>query len=407
MHEIVAIAIVSIGAVFLGLTLLIVVNKAWREARALRHRRRRRELEPLLLRFVHGSEPSVRAALGREVVSSDRRVVEAVLLDHAERVRGIERERLTRALAELAFVDGYLARLRSRRWWVRADAAEKLGLAGAASATPQLIRALEDPESEVRMRAAKSLGVVGGKASAPALVRALDEPNRWSTIRIADILTSMGRDVVDDLLAAFDELSPRGKVAAIDVLARIHSLKASGWLEQRLGEDDADVRARACHALGVIGNPESGPVLVRALEDPEWPVRAMAAKALGLIRHRDAIESLCAALRDRQWWVRSNAAEALRRMGPRGMDALERMLDDTDTYARHQAVLMLQESGVVDERVARLTSADAAARDRAASLVERLIVAGQTGRLSELAEAHPDLRVREELASRLAAGNAP
>ena len=61
----------------------------------------------------------MRAALGRDVGALERRVVETILLDHAQRVRGIERKRLGQAVDELGYVDGYLRQLRSRRWWVR------------------------------------------------------------------------------------------------------------------------------------------------------------------------------------------------------------------------------------------------------------------------------------------------
>ena len=41
MQEVVAVAILSIGVVFLTLTLLIVLNKAWRETRACHSSMRR------------------------------------------------------------------------------------------------------------------------------------------------------------------------------------------------------------------------------------------------------------------------------------------------------------------------------------------------------------------------------
>jgi HEAT repeat protein len=149
--------------------------------------------------------------------------------------------------------------------------------------------------------------------------------------------------------------------------------------------------------LGVIGDPGAGPALVEALEDDQWPVRAMAAKAIGRMRYRAAIPPLCGALRDRQWWVRANAAEALKLMGDEGIDSLRRTLDDEDTYARHQAVLMLEEAGVIDEEVARLADADERRRGSARELMERLIRIGQIGRLRELSERHPDPAIRHEL----------
>jgi HEAT repeat protein len=394
-------AILFIGAVFLGLTVLIVINKAWREANASWRSARRRVLEPLVLAWSHGQGPSLAAALGGAVRRRDRPVLERILLDHAQRVRGVEHRRLSHALEELGYVDRFLFDLRRRRWWRRAEAAEKLGLSGARRTTDALARAMRDESPEVRMRAAKSLGLLGGTASARELIHALQETNRWSTIRIADILTGMGRKVVEELITAFPELSMAGKLAVLDILGRIRPLHSAVWLVERLGDPETDVRARAAHALGCIGDPGRSYDLIRALEDAEWPVRAMAAKALGRVRHTAAIPALCSALGDPQWWVRSNAAHALRALGPKGLEALERMLDSPDRFARHQAVLMLQEMGEVDARVGRLADADDAKRQAAVEFVQRLVAAGQFDRLRALSEIHRDPAVRQALVEML------
>ena len=221
-------------------------------------------------------------ALGGAVASRDRVVVETILLDHVAAVRGIEHERLCRALDELGFVDDYLARpTRSRTGGSRAEAAEKLGLAGAKRATAQLAAALDDEVPEVRLRAAKSLGLVGGRAAVLPLVKALTEPNRWSTIRIADILTGMKGEVVEELMDAVPELNAHAKLAALDILGgftrcpRCRGSSAPGRSRRRRAR-----RARRTRS-GAIGVVDAAPALRKALDDPEWPVRAMAAKALG------------------------------------------------------------------------------------------------------------------------------
>ncbi len=401
MYRVVVLSVLATGCVFLALTVIIVVGKAWREAREAWRRAVRRELEPKVLAYAHGSEPSLLAVLGRTLRGRERGVLEEILLDHVQRVRGIERDRLARALEELGFVDQYIAGLRSPRWWRRAESAERLGLVGASRATEALIRTLDDDVSEVRLRAAKALGAVGGKAAVRPLLRALSEPNRWSTIRIGDVLAGMGAPVVAELLDAFPGLNLHAKVAALDILGRIRSLEAVPWLELRFRDPEPDVRARAAHALGQIGDLRAGQDLKAALKDDEWPVRAMAAKALGKLRYREAIPALAEALRDRQWWVRANAAEALRLMGPPGIEALERALADPDVYARHQACLMLEESGVLEERVAKLAGPDGPERRAAETLVRRFVEAGQTGRLREVSRQHEDARVRAALAALL------
>ena len=396
MQQVLLAAVMAVGGLFLGLTVLIVFAKAWRETRDRWRAARRRELEPRILRWVHGDGTSVQGALGG-VARGERAVVEAVLLDHVQRVRGVERDRLAHALDELGFVERYRSGLQSSRWWTRALSAERLGMSGALRAARDLAGMLEDPVPEVRIRAAAALGALGGEAAVRPLILALDEPSRWSTIRIADILTGMGQPVLEELVGLFPRMTVHGKLAAIDILGRVRSVEVVDWLRARLWNDHRDVRARACHALGAIGDADSAPAVVQMLRDPEWPVRAMAAKALGRLRFQGAIPALALAVRDPEWWVRANAAEALRRMGEPGLMALEALLDDADTFARHQAVLMLQEAGVVDQRIEALAGADGPERRRAERLVEKLAAAGQVGRLREIEATHPDPAVRRAL----------
>lgn len=397
MRQAMILAILSLGTIFVALTVVILVAKAWREDRQRRARDLRRELEPKVLTYAHGNAPSLDSVIGGEVSGARRGVLGWILLDHAQRVRGVEHRRLSRAMDELGFVDDLIAQLGSSRWWQRAEAAEKLGLSGVTRAREHLIPVMQDEVSEVRLRAAKALGELGGKASVREIVHALNEPNRWSTIRLADILTGMGRTVVDELTMAFDSLTLTGKLAALDILGRIRPLHVVPWLGRRMSDSEPDVRARACHALGCIGDPHTTPLLVLALEDEAWPVRAMAAKALGKIASPEAIEPLCGAMHDQQWWVRSNSASALRSLGSRGAEALEGMLDCDDTYASHQAVLMLEQMGVVDRRARGLIGSSGNDRLRAEVFVKRLIAMGQTGRLRALAGAAGTGELREVL----------
>jgi HEAT repeat protein len=397
MLQLLTFAILGIGAAFLGLILIIVANKARREVVDAGERARRAELEPAVLAYVHGEAESLALSLPEVPDRRDRRVLERILLDHAQLVRGIDRQRLARALEELGFVDQQLSALRGGSWWQRAEAAEKLGLAGSSRAVRPLCRALDDPAAEVRMRVAKALGRLGGEASARRLIRALGQPSRWSTIRIADILARMGGDVVGLLIEAYPDMTVPARLATLDVLARIRPLGATRWLVERLDEPQRDLRARACHALGSLGDPAAAAPLIEALRDRQWPVRAMAAKALGRIRQAEAIPSLCAALRDERWWVRSNAADALTLMGRPGVDALEEMLADADRYARHQVALKLEELGVVDERADQLSRGREPQRSAAEALILRFVSAGRTGRLRALAASHPDHRVRRAL----------
>ena len=79
------------------------------------------------------------------------------------------------------------------------------------------------------------------------------------------------KQVVEELTATFPSLVLPGKLAVLDILGRVRPLHAAPWLVERLDDPETDVRARACHALGCIGDPNRAYELTRALDDPDWP----------------------------------------------------------------------------------------------------------------------------------------
>jgi HEAT repeat protein len=399
-------AIVTVGGVLLVLTLGILINKAVREARDRADRKRRERLEPPLLAIIHAErdvdeegEPHryrFDLAFG-SLDAPDQRVIETVLADHAIRLEGLARERITHAFEDLGLVDRYLRGLGSRRWWRRADAAERLGLARSDRATEALTQRMTDVSGEVRLRAAKALGEIRGRAAVSPLVDALTKPNRWSTLRVADILSRMGAEAAEGVITAWPGLPKAARIASLDILGKIRRHEALTFLCGILKDGVSDERARAAHALGMIGHPAPIPDLIAAMSDPDWPVRAMAAKALGRIASPDAADPLSAGLKDKEWWVRSNSAIALKMLGPRGQQVLLDVLDESDNYARHQAVLMLQESGVLADSVAALQARDPLVQKQAETLVRKVIALGRIDCLSDMAREYPNFRVRVAL----------
>lgn len=396
MHTFVLALVYGVGAFFAILLTIIIVSKAWREIVEARLRRRRAELEPAFFRYLVGKGP-IAEFLPRPIARGERPLVEEVFFELGRVVKGSVHDRARDAFEQLGFVDHYLSNIRSRRWWTRAEAAEKLGLMGSEKATTALIEHMTDPVPEVRVRAARALGNIRTSEALRPLVLALNDPGRWSAIRVAGILIGAGDESVQILLGEFYRLPQHARISAIDIFGRIRSLKAIGLLRDLLRHKDADTRARAAFALGSIGDPTSAPYLSAALSDSAWFVRAMAAKALGRLREDGSIDVLCDALADPQWWVRANAAEALKNKGTRGMGALLAMLDSKDAYAAQQAVAMLQNSGVLDAMIARLGSEDGVERQQALDVMAKLVRLKRTDLLTEMAHNHPENSIRQRL----------
>lgn len=390
----------GVGVFLALLTLAIVTNKALREMREALDRRRRSLLEPVVFEYLGAdSSKTLRDYLPRSPSRRDHRIVEQILLETARIVKGETSDRMTAAFEAHGSVRDSIRALRSRRWWKRADAAEKLGLMRSRAAVEPLVALMNDPEPEVRIRAARALGLIRGSTSIRPLVSALADPSRWSAIRVAEILINVGAEAVDELLAAYDALPQNARVSALDVLARIRSLRAVGLMKSCLEDPHPDIRARAAHGLGLIGDPGIAPDLIRTLKDKEWPVRAMAAKALGRLGTEAAIAPLREAMTDRQWWVRYNSGEALRSLGPSGLEALTDMLSADDPFARHMAVAQLEEGRVIDRFVADLTSSDAGSRAAAIRFIDRVTAAARIDDKTRQAARSAQEGVRQALAN--------
>jgi len=397
-RELLVMVIVGTLGVLLSLTLLIILNKAWRETREAMDRRRRAVLEPEVFQYVAATDTrALREYLPLPLGIRDLRIVETVLLELAAIVKGESRDRITTACESLGLVGAAIGGVASRRWWRRAEAAEKLGMMRSRQAIDALVKGLQDEVAEVRLRAARGLGLIRGQTSIRSLVQALADPSRWSAIRMAEILIGAGDDAVDELLQAFATLPRHARVSALDVLGRIRTPKATGLLKTSLTDEDPDIRARAAHALGLLGDPAAIDALIQSLGDPAWAARAMAAKSLGRIGAQQAIARLQTLLADREWWVRSNAGDALRALGPKGREALIGALDSTDTYARHQAVAQLEEGGIIDEYVSDLGSPDPSQREAAVQFVRKVIAQHRIDRLSQQAVEHTHESVRRAL----------
>jgi len=389
--------LLALGGLFLLVFTVVLLTKGWREAREGYERRRRALLLPSIVAYANASSGAITDFVPTPLKRWERRVVEWLLLDNIRSLKGHAQARLALAFEQLGFVAQAHRQLTQRRWWERVDGAEKLGRMLARSAVPDLIRLTDDPVPEVRLRAAKALGAIGGLEAVETLIGALKATDRWATLRIADILAGLGTSAVDQLLAAFPRLPAPARVPAIDILGRLRSHVAVPLLRGLLADPDPNARARAAHSLGLIGHPAVTRALIEALADPEWPVRAMAAKALGRITGDDAVDPLRQALSDAEWWVRANAAEALRSKGEAGRRALLLALDGNDAFAAHKAAWMLQEAGVLDALLARLSEGSDAERREALGVLRRLVVLRRTDLLQDIAARHPNEAVRVEV----------
>jgi HEAT repeat protein len=183
-----------------------------------------------------------------------------------------------------------------------------LGVFGsvAADAVPAVTRVLTSPASSSKLRvlAADTLGQIGDSAAIGVLTAELMKPRRFS-----DYDSIVLRQTIIDSLALAGPLA----VGAIPALGRAAE------------DDNADVRRKACYALGSLGPRAEGAMnalLERLILDEDAAVKDAAANALAQVGE-PAVDRLVDLLNrggpDLQW----RAAQALGQVGASAKPAVE------------------------------------------------------------------------------------
>jgi hypothetical protein len=258
----------------------------------------------------------------RRVPVFHRHIIGGLLLAPLHAARGDLVSHVRDAAVAIGLVEQWLADLRNRRWWLRADSVRALGFVEERLALPAIMRLLDDEHEEVRAAAVEAAGRLGDPRAIPALLGHLAEGSRYQRARVVDALRSLGPPVTPALVELARARPDQARLAA-DVLGLIGTAAAIDPLIQWCGDSRSDVRAAALGALGSIGlDDRSYYFALRALGDSDPQARAMAARALGRGRREDAAGYLAERLDD-EWLPAAQAAWALRRLGGAGLAALQ------------------------------------------------------------------------------------
>ena len=208
--------------------------------------------------------------------------------------------------------------------WIREDICSILGAIGSDKAVDPLIRALNNPEAQVRSAACHALGAIGSDKAVDPLIRALDDPEVGVRIEACYALGAIGGDrAADALLQALDS------------------------------ERNSSVRTKIYEALGEMGCAKSIDKLVeRGLREPEVWVYSKACKALGKLlllsehdqrRQELAVTALIEASQNGHPRFRLEAAKVLVEIGsPHAAEALENILREVQRTIREEVFAVLE-----------------------------------------------------------------
>lgn len=172
-----------------------------------------------------------------------------------------------------------------------------------------VLRALDDPDSQVQLAAAKQLRERHIPGTVAKLLDLTDSPHANVQQAACEALPEF---TVDGLLEKFDSLTDEQRKSTAVLLVRVDRT-APARLALELQSAAARKRLRAIEIVAITGlAPQVADALVERLEDEDHLVRAAAAEALGRCTSQDVRDALLAALGDRSPAVQLAARNSLR-----------------------------------------------------------------------------------------------
>jgi HEAT repeat protein len=269
------------------------------------------------------------------------------LIDVAQDIAGESSDRLVYFFYSFGFVEEEIELIKSRHWWVRAQAAHTLGLLGARKAITALTGALEDPHPDVRNQATQSLIKLVGADALRTIFRISRNLSRWTAIELSVIVARFKEGAVPYLIEALDSRDQSVVLFAIEMLGEIGFVSAVPPLMNLIRtSNNTAIQGRAVQTLGRLGDERARDLIKDLVASRGQFVHLNAIEALGRVGGEDAIEMLKPFLFARTHEERVIASRALAATGVKGIDTLQEMKSNKDQLTAAIASQVLEEIGV-------------------------------------------------------------
>lgn len=311
----------AIGVLFIVIVACSVYAVALRVGHDMREKRwtrlTARWQEPLLTAL---SDPAQVAAVHALVEERYRLHFVRFVLEYTRRVRGEERQTL-RKLA-MPYLGGIAALADDPRSEIRTRAIQTLGTLGLPKYSKEVVKGLDDPSPLVSMVAARCLAREEFPEFAPQILSHLGRFDGWNRRYLSSMLAAMGSGISEMLRDGLaDEDAPNWVRAVLaDALQmQLDPLAGDVAAKAIVTSEDRDLLASLLRLLAVVGRQAHTTVIRARCASPDAVIRAQALHALGLLGDEDDLPLLVRSMGDTSPWAALHAARGVREAGGRAL----------------------------------------------------------------------------------------
>ena len=176
---------------------------------------------------------------------------------------------------------------------VRSAAGRVLAKHNVVEAVPTITRWLAESDVQSKQVAADILGEIGAKEGLPALIRSLGDPEPSVRVHTVMALGKIGGDtIIVPLVTRLEDVKPSVRLAAVGELRELGDARAVVPLVGLFDDSSLDVRVAAIGAVGFLDDKTAVPALLREFRKSIEAVRIAAVTALGNLKAKQALPDL-------------------------------------------------------------------------------------------------------------------
>ena len=290
---------------------------------------RQEQLKPIIQKFSDKESIPQIAGLKRK----DLRILRDFLVQKFQHVDVPSKNTIRLIYKKLSFLKSDLRCLRSRIWWRKVHAIERLYSLNMVEAEDDMITLLNDKNPLIRYSAIQFLSSMKSTKLYDRLDDLFLSDTRWNYRFLVRILYDA--DIPVDYLGPFARSPDRDlrKAAAI-LLGRKHNKAGTAILAKLMRDDIKDVRRESVKSLGRIALPEVIPLLLDKVSDQHPQVREEVARSCTGLKDDEVTSALEKLADDPVFDVRFQALKALRSLGQVGLNIAMKHSDKSPDIIR-------------------------------------------------------------------------
>lgn len=240
---------------------------------------------------------------------------------------------------------------------VRSAAGRVLAKHNVVEAIPTITKWLAESDSQSKQIAADILGELGAKEGLPALIRSLGDQDPAVRVHSVIALGKIGGEtIIVPLVTRLEDEKATVRQAAVQELRKLGDARAVVPLVGLFDDSPLAVRIAAIEAVGFLNDPAAVPALLRALKNHIEPIKIAAVRALGNLRAKQALPELLVELGATGTSLNAKVAHSLAQIArahPEEQDSeraitklVELLSEDRSRHAAKEALLAAGPSAV-------------------------------------------------------------